>query len=124
MRRFVLFISLFVCAQANAQVFGEIMLDKRAVLSDFDFNIPYHQSGKLVFDIRVNVDGKVTYCQLDESQSTIIKTPAMIKARNKIMQELKFAKGIGYPKFHSGYVQMTAVKDSVKVPNAFLPPPF
>ncbi len=124
MKNIITAITFFICSTSIAQVYGDIMMDKRKVISDFDFTIPHNTEGKLVFDIRVNVDGKVTYCELDESKSTITKTPAMVKARNKIMTELKFAKGIGLPEFHAGYVQMNTIKDTSQKQNNFLPPPF
>lgn len=124
MKKLVLFLSIFGFTTGYSQVYGDVFIDKRAIKDSISFTIPYSVEGKLVFDIRVNVDGKVTYCALDESKSTITSTPAMIKGRNQIIKGLTFVKGIGYPKFHRGFVQINTVQDSTETQNQFLPPPF
>ncbi|MEO9534370.1 MAG: hypothetical protein ABJG68_05180 [Crocinitomicaceae bacterium] len=121
----LLFLSLIVCLSNNAfsQVYGEIFMDKREVAKDISYTIEYSKEATLVFDIRVNTDGKVTSCVLNKEKSTTSAYPAMMKAKNKIMNELVFKKGIGYPEFHAGYVQIKTVKpDSTQQSNPYAPP--
>ena len=108
---------------AISQVYGEIFMDKRDVATEFTFTIEHTKEATLVFDIRVNKDGKVTSCVLNEERSTTASYPVMMKAKNKIMSQLKFNTGIGYPEFHQGYVQMKTVQsDSISKPDPFAPP--
>ena len=97
-------------------------MDKRKVDKSIDFTVPYSKPGKLVFDIRVNIDGKVTSCELDENKSTITASSPMINAKNKIMNHLVFIRGVGYPKWHEGFVQITTIQDLQKDENKFAPP--
>lgn len=122
MKLFTLALLLCLSNSAFNQVYGEIFMDKRSVDKSIEFTVPYSKPGKLIFDIRVNVDGKVTSCILDEEKSTINAMGPMIKAKNKIMQQLIFSKGVGYPKWHKGYVQITTIQDVPKGENKFAPP--
>lgn len=98
-------------------------MDKRELLNDFTYTIEYSKDATLVFDIRVNKDGKVTSCMINKDKSTTTAYPAMMKAKNKIMNQMVFKKGIGYPEFHAGYVQIKTVQpDSTSTPNPFAPP--
>ena len=106
-----------------SQIYGDIFMDKRKIEKDIEYTIPYSKPGKLVFDIAVNVDGKVTSCVLNKEKSTITATPAMMKAKNKIMQGLKFEFGLQWPKFHRGYVQITTVQGEEKSENKRFAPP-
>jgi hypothetical protein len=105
-----------------AQVSGEIATDKRKALKEIDFTVPYSKPGILVFSIAVNKDGKVTSCVLDEKKSTITSTSVMVKAKNKIMSQLAFEKGIGHPEWHRGFVTIKTVQTENTEPNKFSPP--
>ncbi|UKN03229.1 hypothetical protein K6119_06835 [Paracrocinitomix mangrovi] len=106
------------------QVYGDIFMDKRKIEKDISYTVPYSTPGKLVFDIAVDIDGKITSCVLDESKSTIKKTGVMMRAKNIIMQELKFEQGYQWPKFHRGSVQINTVQGTEqKENNQFAPPP-
>lgn len=122
MKLIILTLLLSLSNSAFNQVYGKIFMDKRAVVQNIDFTIPYSKPGKLIFDIRVNVDGKVTSCILNEEKSSITATGPMIDAKNMIMSKLVFAKGIGYPKWHEGYVQITTKQNVPKGENKFAPP--
>ena len=122
MKNFILLIFVFLSSTSFSQVYGEIFMDKRAVLTDIDYTIPYSKKGKLVFDIRVNTDGKVTSCILNQEKSTITSTSAMIKAKNKIIGQLTFVKGVGLPEWHNGFVQINTVQLKEKTDNKFSPP--
>lgn len=106
MKTITLFTLIFLGNISLSQVYGEIFMDKRPITQDIDYTLYYHKEGVLVFTIAVNTDGDVTSCELDKSKTTVISTPMKMKAKNRIMQELKFEKGNGYPTFHRGYVQI------------------
>lgn len=122
MKTIILILFSFISHQALSQIFGQILLDRREVQELIDFTVPYSKEGKLVFDIRVNVDGKVTSCELVEEKSTITAMGPMIQAKNKIIQHLVFKKGIGYPEFHKGYVQINTVQGTIEKNDKFAPP--
>lgn len=103
-----MFFLLLIAVSSNSfsQVYGEIFMDKRPIVKDIDYTLYYQKEGVLVFNIAVNTDGDVTSCELNSEKTTITSTPMKMKAKNRIMQELKFEKGNGYPTFHRGYVQI------------------
>ena len=108
-----------------SQVFGEILSDNRGIEKDIEYTIPYSQPGKLIFEIAVDMEGKVTSCVLNKSKSTITATPAMIKAKNKIISNLVFERGYHWPKHHQGYVVIkTTQTDTDTDQDKFAPPPF
>lgn len=108
-----------------SQVFGEILSDKRAISKDMEYTIQYSQPGKLIFNIAVDMDGNVTSCVLNKSKSTITATPAMMKAKNKIIANLKFERGYHWPKHHQGYVVIkTTQGGNSSDDDKFAPPPF
>ena len=107
-----------------SQVYGDLFMDKRKIEKNIDYTISYSKPGKLVFDIAVNSEGKVTSCVLNTSKSTITSTTAMMKAKNKIMQELKFERGYTFPEFHRGSVQIETVQTGEVQDTKFAPPPY
>ena len=120
-----LLILFLVCVSniSGAQVYGDLMMDKREILKDIDYSVSYSKAGKLIFDIRVNRNGKVTYCVLDSDRSSITAAGPMMKAKNKIMNNLLFGKALGLPEFHSGYIMITTVKGmSIEEDDRFKPP--
>ena len=117
----VLFILLMKCG--FSQVYGDIFMDKRTISKDIDYTVNYSKPGKIVFDIAVDMEGNVTSCVLNEKKSTITATGAIMNAKNKILQNLKFERGYEWPEFHRGYVQITTVKGESKPNDKFFPPP-
>lgn len=102
---FVLF-SIF----SFTQVSGEIINDGRKIVTPIAYTISGHQSGKFVFKIAVNMDGKVTSCVLQKDESTIVSTPLMMKAKNNILTGLTFEKDYAFPEFHYGYVTIEVIE--------------
>jgi len=93
-----------------AQVGGEIWTDQRKIVSNIEYTIIGNQSGKFVFDIAVNKQGIVTSCVVIKTESTLVSTPLMMKAKNMIISNLKFEIGPGFPDFHLGSVTISVVK--------------
>ena len=110
MRTILLAFTLLFVNLVNSQVSGEIATDSRKIETDIDYTLySASKTGILVFTIAVNTDGKVTACTLDRTASTCKSTPLMMQGKNRILAELKFEKGNGYPTFHQGVVTMTLV---------------
>lgn len=63
----------------------------------------------MVFDIAVDIEGKVTSVVLNREKSTVKSTPSAIKAKNYILA-FQFEKGTHFPKYHQGTVTITFVK--------------
>lgn len=104
----LLFITLFA-GLSYGQLSGDIVKDNRKLTVDQGYIINGHVNGKIVFDISVNAEGKVTSAKAVDSESTIRSTPAKIKARNYV-SSFTFAPGTWYPKYHQGRVVITMVK--------------
>lgn len=81
-------------------------MEKRPIIKDIDYTITYSRVGVIVFDIAVNTNGDVTSCEINKEKTTVHSTPMMVKAKNRIIQELKFESGNQYPTFHRGFVQI------------------
>ncbi|MFT4600824.1 MAG: hypothetical protein ACI857_001001 [Arenicella sp.] len=110
MKNLLILITLCVSNIAVAQVYGDVFMDKREIIKNIDYSVSYSKPGKLIFDIQVNRDGKVTSCWINKEKSNITATAPMMKAKDKIMNQLFFGKGIGLPEYHSGYVMISTVK--------------
>src|SRR5690554_5861470 len=104
----LLFITLFT-GIAYGQLSGDIVKDNRKLTIDQGYIINGHVNGKIVFDISVNAEGKVTSVKAIDSESTIRSTPAKIKAQNYV-SSFTFTPGTWYPKYHQGRVVITMVK--------------
>lgn len=104
MKVIIIVVLFFFTNLSYSQIYGEITIDKRPVINHIDYAIPGNVKGQLVFDIIVNEKGIVTVCKLDKIKSTIKSTPTMMRAKNRILMDLKFQASTLYPKFHNGQV--------------------
>src|SRR5690554_6422938 len=103
----LLFTSFFAFA-SYGQLSGDIVKDNRKMISDQSYIIDGHINGKLVFNISVDIEGKVTSVKVLDSESTIKSTPAKLKAQ-RYVSEFIFSPGTWYPKHHQGKVVITMV---------------
>lgn len=103
---------LFVSHYSFAQLSGEISKDQRKIETNIPYKISGTKTGKFVFEIAVNVDGKVTGCILLTDQSTLVSTPLMMKAKNQIIMGLKFERSYTSPEFHKGIVTIVVEKEN------------
>ena len=109
MKKFILL--LFIAyGSANAQVMGDIATDGRAITTNKEYELESDTSGIMVFDIAVNMDGKVTGCTYNSEKSNLRSTPLMISGKNRILKGLSFEVGYAFPKHHQGSVQINVVK--------------
>ena len=106
----LLFITLFAAA-SYGQLSGDIVKDNRKMTSEQGYIINGHVNGKIVFDIAVDAEGKVTGVKILDSESTVKSTPAKIEARNYV-SSFTFAPGTWFPKHHQGRVVITMVKQN------------
>jgi hypothetical protein len=92
-----------------SQISGDIVSDGRKIETGIPYSITGSQTGKFVFKIAVNMEGKVTSCILQKDQSTLVSTPLMMKAKNSILTGLTFERGYTFPEFHYGFVTIEVV---------------
>ena len=111
MRYLVIFSFCLFSAFSFSQISGEIVSDGRKIETGIPYSITGNgtQTGKFVFKIAVNMDGKVTSCVLQKEESTIVSTPLMMKAKNSILTGLTFERGYQFPEFHYGFVTIEVV---------------
>jgi len=93
-----------------AQLSGDLATQRKTV-TDIAYTITGHKTGKFVFEIAVNMEGKVTSCVLLTDQSTMVSTPLMMKAKNQIIMGLTFERGYHFPEFHRGFVTITVLPE-------------
>ncbi|MCG8577791.1 MAG: hypothetical protein MI810_23135 [Flavobacteriales bacterium] len=106
---FILF--LLFSATAKAQVMGDLATDGRAIATDIDYNLYADTTGTIVFNIAVDMDGKVTGCQLNNDKTTLKSTRLLISAKNRILKQLSFEVGYAFPKHHQGQVQINVLRE-------------
>lgn len=90
-----------------SQLSGDIVKDSRKVTTAISYQLPMTTVGKIVFDIAVNTEGKVTSCVYNKTESTIRSTRYIYEAKNRILMNLKFEAGNGFPTFHQGRIIIT-----------------
>lgn len=103
LKTFVLLFSLLFSGWTFSQITGDVIESGRKVEHEVDYNVKKHYYAKIVIDIAVNSEGKVTSAKLNEMASTKNSTPLTIECVNRA-KKIKFEKGYGYPKFHNGKV--------------------
>lgn len=109
MMKHILFLLLFTLSTIGfSQLSGDILTSGRKITEQIAYTLPMNVTGKLVFDIAVNTEGKVTSCILNKAESTIISTRYAYEAKNRILSELKFEAGNGFPTFHQGQITITS----------------
>lgn len=110
--KFILLPVLFCFAsQAHSQLLsGDIIKDKRKMTSVSDFTIVSQYDGYVVYEIAVDIEGKVISERFIPEQSTVKSTPANVQAKN-YLKDLKFEPGEYYPKHHHALVKVKFVKE-------------
>jgi hypothetical protein len=103
MKIYLTFILLLTSNLLSAQIYGDIAIDKRPVVSQIEYAFEGSYNGQFVFDIVVDEKGNVTSCKLDKAKTNITSTPTMMEAKNRV-KRLKFEAGYQYPQFHRGEV--------------------
>lgn len=104
MKPLFLFIFLLTSGLGFAQLSGDIVVQGRQIITDISYEQEMSQEGILVFDIAVNTEGKVTSCEWNKVESTVSSTRSAYEAKNRILMQLTFEKGNGFPTFQRGQV--------------------
>ena len=113
MKKFA-FILVMLSTCAFGQIIGPLANDHRAIVTNIAYEIVADTTGIVVFDIAVNMDGKVTSCQVNKAETTLHSTPLMITGKNRILKGLSFEKGYAFPEFHHGKVQFNVVREATE----------
>ncbi len=114
MKQIILFSFLFISSVGFTQLTGDVVVDGRKITSDISYTLEMKAEGILVFDISVDVNGKVTSCEWNKVESTVNSMRYAHEAKNRILTELKFQKGNGYPTFHRGKVVISSEQNTSK----------
>ena len=104
MKKILLIVVLLLCQISFGQISGDIATDKRPVVKQIEYSFEANHTGQIVFDIIVDEQGDVTSCKLDKEKTNIVSTPTIMKAKNRIVMDLKFKASSMYPQFHRGEI--------------------
>ena len=103
---FVCFCSNFVFSQI---ISGDIYNSGRRILTETNFSINSIKKGEIVFDISLDIYGKVTSAVVVKSMTSITSTPMVMDAKN-LVSTYRFEPGNGFPKFHHGLVRINFIE--------------
>ena len=103
---------LFIAQLSFSQIYGDLAIDKRPIVKAIDYGVVSNYNGQIVFNVVVDEQGNVTVCKLNKKKTTVKSTPTMMKAKNRILMQLKFKSGSIYPQFHNGEIIIKAYMKS------------
>lgn len=109
MKQFLLFASLCFYTLGFSQLSGDIVIDSRKVVQDISYTMETNSTGTLVYNISVDAKGNVTSCEWNRFESTLNSRRYSYEAKNRILMDLKFEKGNGFPTYHQGKIIITCV---------------
>ena len=105
MKTLVFLTALLFSVNANSQIVGgQIMLDKRKLLTESSFKLEAAREGYAIYTLAVNIEGKVTGAKLEETD--LKSTPLKMKIRDHLMN-YEFEPGTHYPKFHHVMIKIS-----------------
>ena len=104
----LILVLLFLSTFSFGQLSGDLVMDGRKVTQTISYQMQMKADGQIVFDISVNTAGKVTSCVYNQSESTIRSTRYIYEAKNRILMELHFEAGNGFPTYHKGRIIITS----------------
>ncbi len=112
MKNLILLLYITFSFAGLSQLSGDIVTDQRKITSPISYQLPITAVGKIVFDISVNTEGKVTSCVYNKTESTIRSTRYIYEAKNLILLRLRFETGNGFPTHHQGRIIITPITET------------
>lgn len=110
MKHIFLFSSLFISCFSFSQILGGTAIDEgRKLLSPTNFTIESQYEGKIVYEIAIDRDGKVTSDRKIGEKSTLTATPPHIEAK-KYLRSLMFTAGTNFPPHQHVTIQVNFKK--------------
>lgn len=110
MKSILFFLFFLFSFQSKAQVVsGKLVDDKRKLIGSPTFTIVSNYEGYVVYEIAVDITGKVTGLRFIAEKSTVLSTPANMEAKN-LLKTLTFEAAEYFPKFHHALVKVTFTK--------------
>lgn len=97
MKHSFLFIALILTSFSFGQILGGTAIDEgRKLLTATNFTLEGQFEGKIVYEIAIDRDGKVTSDRKIGEKSTLTATPPHLEAK-KYLRSLNFTPGSNYP---------------------------
>ena len=112
MKKLIFLFYISMSFAGMSQLSGDIVIDERKITSPITYQLPMTAEGKIVFDISVDIAGKVTSCIYNKKESTIRSTRYIYEAKNLILLSLKFEAGNGFPTHHQGRIIITPATET------------
>ena len=106
---FCIFMLLSTFSVHSQILSGQIVDDNRQMISNTNFIIESNYSGYVVYEIAVNLEGKVTSSRMIEEKSTVLSTPANMEVKD-YLKNIVFEKGNHFQKHHHAIVKVMLVK--------------
>jgi len=110
MKYILILLTILTTQISFSQIYGDIAIDKRPIVKAIEYGVVSNYTGQMVFDIVVDEQGNVTVCKLNKSKTNVKSTPTLMKAKNRILMQLKFKAHSIYPQFHRGQIVMKAYR--------------
>ena len=110
MKYIVILLAILTTQFSFSQIYGDIAIDKRPIVKAIEYGVVSNYTGQIVFDIVVDEQGNVTVCKFNKVKSNVKSTPTIMKAKNRIVMNLKFRAHSTYPQFHRGQIVIKAYK--------------
>ena len=110
MKKIVLLVVFFKIGSFYSQIIsGDIYNTGRKLLTETNFTLKSSKSGVVVFDVSVDITGKITSVVVEQSMTSITSTPMRMDAKN-LINTFKFEAGNGFPKFHHGLIKINFIE--------------
>jgi len=112
--KFLSILFIFASFNLSAQLIsGDLVDEKRNLLSTTDFLLVGNSSGELFYDLSVDIEGNVTSAKLLIDKTTVLSTPTRMRGK-LLVSDLKFEPGTYYPKFHHVVVRIKVVLETIE----------
>ncbi|MFN5982604.1 MAG: energy transducer TonB [Fluviicola sp.] len=114
MKTLFILISIFISSTISAQVLSGSAVDagRVCVTENPNFSIKGKVEGKLIVEVSIDWEGKVTGTKIIQEGTTVKSTPFQMYAVNA-SKKLKFTPGTKYDKFQLVRIQYNYIKETL-----------
>lgn len=100
MKTLLLFLLLSPFFSQAQLISGDVVKEKRKLISQNDFVINGGKTGDVFFELTINREGIVTASRLITEKTTVVSTPTRMRAKDYV-STFEFEKGTHYPQFQN-----------------------